>query len=479
MEPELPTIPSRLTAGHAEIDETPLSIRTLSGWGLGTLGAATLYQLLSVFLLKYLVDIVGIGAVAAGALIFATKIYDGVIDPLVGIASDRTKSRWGRRRPYILVGGMIFGLSSIATFAVPALHDSVLLLAYLAVVLLVNTTGYALVSIPYLAMPAEMTRDPHQRTRIMSFRVAGLGMAQILGPALGPFLIAWAGGGLRGYAFMGACVGTMVVAASSACFVLTAKAPVLDIEAQPRVSLGARIRTATGNTPFMVLLLVKFSNLIGVNFFFAALPFVFTVVLKRGYGALGSYFLLQAIGIFASQPVWVRLSRRLGKRLSYALAALLYALSTASWVLSGPGDSQAAVLARAIVIGVAGGGLLLAGQSMLPDAIAYDFRRTGLRREGVFAGLYTTAEKVSVAVASLLIGAILGAAGYVGGKHGDHVQTVHVVQTVGLMMLTPALFQGLSALALIFLSSAARRLSASLRGAGAAYCYKRSHRGPK
>jgi GPH family glycoside/pentoside/hexuronide:cation symporter len=423
-----------------------------AGWGIGSFSAATMYQASTVFLLHYLVDSVGFAAVTAGLLLSAVKLYDAFIDPLVGTLSDRTHSRWGRRRPYILAGGLLSALSFVMLFNLPSVEGGAAMAAYAILVLLLNTTGYALLTIPYLAMPAEMTEDPRQRTYIVSYRVAGLAMGQISGATCASLLIGAMGGGAAGHSLMAWVMGAVIAGAAYACFAMTARAPSIPHPPAPRLSPWAKIRSALSNKPFALLLLVKMANLTGVHFFFALLPFLFVSVLDLGYGALGFFFAFQAVGMFGSQPLWVRVARLIGKKNLYFLGAALWAVGTAVWAYVDPQGNMAVVAGMAFALGIAAGSLLLAGQAMLPDAIAADFEKTGLRREGLFAGVYTTVEKVSGAGAAVLIGGLLTAAGYVGAHAagGAATQTDGAMAAIKLMALAPGAFQILSAIPLLF-----------------------------
>ena len=362
-----------MTTTTAQPAQPALTRTVVAGWGLGSFAASTMFQATSVYLLHFLVDYVGLAAVIAGLIFSLTKLYDAVIDPFVGGISDRTQTRYGRRRPYIALGGVICAVSFILMFNLPRTESETLRVALAAGALLLNTTGYAILAIPYLAMPAEMTRDPKERTFIVSYRVAGIALGQIFGSTVAAWIIAAGGGGKEGHSVMAFVLGGTILTMALACFHFTAKAPSLPVAPAPRLSLIEKFRTAFSNRPFALLILLKIFNLISLNFYFGILPFLFITVLKMDYKALGLYFLIQAPCIIASQPLWVRFAKRFGKRATYWLAASVHALGTLSWLLSAPDQPMIYFVLRALVIGLSSGGLLLAGQSMLPDAISEDF----------------------------------------------------------------------------------------------------------
>lgn len=384
------------------------------GWGFGSLGMSLMFNATGLLMLRYLVDHVGLGAALAGLLIGAAKFYDAVTDPLMGTISDRTRSRSGRRRPYLLLGAAVSAISFAMIFNLAGVRDSDYLVVLVVLVLLLNATGYTIFNVPYMAMPAEMTDSYHERTSLMSFRVAAVAGGQLLASFVGPLLIVAYGGAAQGHAAMALWLALVIFAGGAVSFWMTRDAPFEpQLEAPKAVGFRGQFRTAMQNRPFMLLLGVKLTQLLGLAVFIAVLPFLFTRILKVSDAFLGLYFLFQGSLMLASQPVWVRISRRLGKRASFVVAAIIYSASGLSWLLAAPGEPTAWILARGAVAGFGAGGTLLVGQAMLPDTMEHDYRLSGVRREGVLSGVYTTVEKVAFALGPALAGLLLGAAGYI------------------------------------------------------------------
>ena len=390
------------------------------GWGIGSLGMSLMFSATGVLMLRYLTDYAGVAAGVAGLLIGLSKFYDALVDPLVGAASDRTRGRWGRRRPYLLWGGLLSAVSFALIFQLDAVDPSLKVAAAL-VVLLLNASGYALFNVPYLAMPGEMTDDYHERTRLMSFRVAAVAAGQLLAASVGPLLILAFGGGAPGHQRTAWLLAAIIAIASVASFLSTRDAPA-KLVPHAAFGLGAQVRAAFSNQPFMLLLGVKLTYLLGLSIFMAVLPYLFTWVMKVSYQYLSLYFLLQASLMLLSQPLWVAVTRRIGKKRAYVVGSLVTSLSLCSWLLAGPAEPAWAIMLRGAIYGLGGGGLMLIGQSMLPDVMEHDARLTGTRREGVLAGVYTTVEKLSFSIGPSLVGLVLEATDYVGSASGDVVQ---------------------------------------------------------
>lgn len=192
------------------------------GWGVGTLGMSALLNTYSAAAFFFLAVIVGLGPAAAGGLLFISKVYDGFTDPAMGLISDRTTTRFGRRRPYLIAGSLIAAAGFLWLFFVPTLAaaDQTYWMALAA--LLVLATGYTMFNVPYLCMPAEMLDDVHERSRLMSYRVAFISIGTFLGVALAPGLIeVFRQTGMehaQAYSAMAAVIAVIAVIASIGCF---------------------------------------------------------------------------------------------------------------------------------------------------------------------------------------------------------------------------------------------------------------------
>lgn len=412
-------------------------LKIMFGWGLGTLCMSLMFQAVSLLILRYLVDYVGLAAGVAGLLIGLGKVYDAVTDPLMGAISDRTHSRFGRRRPYLLLGSIVSAASFVLIFNLAQWTTlaPTLLLGMVIFALLLNATGYTIFNVPYLAMPAEMGLGFHERTRLMSFRAAAVAIGGVSATAGGPFLIGAFGGGVHGYSSMAWVLGGVILLAGLACAAMMRWAPTETPPEPSQFSLIEQFKTAWDNKPFMLLLGVKVGHLIGLAIYLASMPFFFGVILQVPLTYLGSYFLVQSSFILLSQLFWVKFTARVGKNRAYYLAAAFYILALFSWQLADAGESFFEIALRAVFTGTGAGGVLLIGQSLLPDTMRYDYQRTGLRREGVFAGVYTTIEKLSFAVGPAVLGLLLGWAGYVGGADAAQSETSREVIAAGVSIL--------------------------------------------
>lgn len=412
------------------------------GWGIGTLGASLLLNGFSFLVPFYLTTVLGIGAATAAGLMFAAKCWDIVFNPIVGVVSDRTETRWGRRRPFLLAGAFVAGISFAGLYAL-GLTELSQQLWFVGLVLAIVGTGYTLFNVPYMAMPAEMIDDYKDRTRMMSYRVFFIGIGTFLAGGLAQRVAEWYGGGARGYALMGLWFGAAILVFMAAAFFGTAGARFTTKE-KVRTPFVEQMRTGLANKPFVALIGTKFLQLFGLFTNTATAIFVVKFVIgEENPGTYMLYFvavagLLQILTI----PLWRHLAIRIEKQRTYIIATVLFCLVSLSWLLAGPDESLWVFCLRAAFKGTAAAGLLLMGQSMLPDAIEYDYRRTGLRREGIYSALYSFVEKVAAAIAPSVLLLVYA---WVGFQSKAPVQSEAAIQGIRIAAATlPCLYFALS-----------------------------------
>ena len=159
-------------AGITDKKDNPsqrLPIGVCIGYGSGTVGVSIMLNAVTTYYPVLMTTVLGQSPQLAGLLMMLSKLYDAVMDIVIGSLSDRTRSRWGRRRPYLLAGAFVSAASFLLIFSPPDLGNRALV-AYMMGALVVYSTGYALFNVPYVAMASEMTSDFHERTRLWSFR---------------------------------------------------------------------------------------------------------------------------------------------------------------------------------------------------------------------------------------------------------------------------------------------------------------------
>jgi GPH family glycoside/pentoside/hexuronide:cation symporter len=445
-----------------------LAKRLIVGWGLGTLPMAIYFNAFNILALRYLTDVVGLAAATAGLLISVSKIYDAVTDPLMGAISDRTKGTMGRRRPYLLLGGLLCGLSIYALFTVPqyfAPEDSALIVGGL---LIVYATCYTIYNVPYMSMPAEMTSNSKNRSEMMSYRVICIGAGGLIAGTVGPKIVGYGGGGAAGHETMGLSLGIVIAALAVVIFFVTRGAHSSSIPVQAgaaKMPMSEKLAAVWGNKPFIQLLVLKLFLLMGVAISSATLAFFIVTILGRGYGDLGTIILFTTLGQILGTPLWLKISRKLGKRRTFYASAVIFAAISMTWMFADASEPLWLTGSRVFAKGLGTGGILLISQAMLPDTIEYDRLRTGLAREGALSGLYTTIEKVAFAFGTALTGLFLDFMGYIPRAETQSSSAVSAIYACQATL--PALLMLLAAALLIFYKLTDEKLE-SMRAQGQA-----------
>jgi glycoside/pentoside/hexuronide:cation symporter, GPH family len=389
-----------------------LSRRVLLGYGIGSLGTGIYSSTPGVLLLFFMTDTLGIPASLAALGVSLPKFWDMIADPIVGGLSDRTRSRWGRRRPWLLGGSLLMFFSYVFLFTVPRFESTWASLVYVTGMFAVSATAYAIFAVPYTAMAAEMSDSSTERVRIMAYRMTLVLLGILAGSALAPMLVATLGGGRQGYAAMSIVVGSTAAGAMLLSFFSTRH---VRLHEQPvmHVTWREQMRLVLRNRQFLCLLSVYLVQLLALGTMTAATPYFAVHVLGQDEGLIGRMFLvLMGVGV-VSMPFWSAMARRYGKQRAYVAASLLYA-SASLWLLAvKPGDAPVALFAPLAFMGLAFGAQQLLPFAMLTDVINADAAACGVRREGLLSGLWVASEKAGLALGPLLAGLTLDITGFV------------------------------------------------------------------
>ncbi|MGY2084588.1 MFS transporter [Blastococcus sp. SYSU DS0539] len=408
------------------------------GYAAGSIGTAAFGTVPGLLLLYYLTDVLGVAAGIAGLVVFLPKAWDVWLNPWIGSRSDRTASRWGPRRPWMLAGGLALPPLFVLVFAGPSAPPA-LAAAWVAATFLLAATAYGCFQVPYVAQPAEITDDPDERSTLMSWRVAALALGILLAGAGAPAVVDLAGGGRGGYLAMAVFVAVLLAAGMLGAVAGTRRAPTLTrVRSEGR--LGATLALAWRSGPFRVLLTGFVVQALGIGVMLAGVPYFSEQVLGDPAAGTVLFAALVAPAILV-MPLWLRVSRRLGKRQGLVLSSALFGTG-AALLAAVPAGGTAVALPLVVLVGVGYAGMQMFPLAMLPDVIAADEAASGERRAGVFTGVWTAAETLGLAIGPGLLGALLALAGYV-STTGDEVVTQSGTAVLAVRLgftVVPALF---------------------------------------
>lgn len=381
----------------------PIPAAVLCGFGVGSLATGLFSTVPGFLLLFYMTEILHVPPALAGLAVGVPKLWSIVTDPLIGVLSDRTRSRFGRRRPFILGGGLAMAAFFAALFNLPAGLSGAPSALYEFVAYAGGMTAYAAFSVPYLAIPAEASPDPHVRTRLISARMMFVMLGIMLGMAAAPALVQAFGGGRHGYSSMSWLLAGVCMAAVGVTFWTSAR--IAQGEAPTgRSTVGDILSVIRHDRAFASLLASYVTLMTGVSVFTAAAPYFNRYILGGTLGGLGTMFLVMLSAAVVAMPVWTALAGRIPKRTLLYVAAAMFAAGTTMQLVAGPGLPAVRFLAVIAAIGAAFGGLQLLPFALLADHINAAAARSETRREGIFTGLWTSGEKVALACGPLIVG---------------------------------------------------------------------------
>jgi GPH family glycoside/pentoside/hexuronide:cation symporter len=445
------------------ISDTRVSTGIKAAWGIGSVGTVTVLTINSLLLLFFMTSVLGLAPALAGSLLFGAKLIDAIAAPVLGGVSDSWKGAMGRRAPFLLAGAFVSGLGVAMVFNPPAAFDT-MLPVWIMMSLIVIALGYTLFNVPYMAMPAEMTDMPAERTSIMSWRITFVSIGGLI-TGMVPQLVTRLGGGRTGYGIVGFILAGVVIAAMLSTFAAARRTR--QVAGGAQAGGFKRYQVVLQNRPFMLIIAAKVCQLVGLASLTASILFLMKNVLLQPESTVGLYVTAATIATISTMPVWVWLGKRFSKRNLYMAACLLFACLTSSWLLAGANEPLPLILLRGFCSGTFSGGLLLMGQSLLPDAIDADCKRSGIRREGVYAGAYSFVEKASMAFGPLLIGLILQAFHFKPSLGKAVAQPAEALTGIYIgVAIVPALLYAISVIPLLYFRLDADETAPAANSAG-------------
>ena len=416
---------------------------------LGTGGFATLPGLV---LAIYLTDTLGVAAIWASAIIGVAKLWDVIIDPVIGGRSDHSLAVTGSRRRFMFTGAALLPVFFILTFAVVPGAGPVASGIWVLIAFVLAATAFSLFQVPYIALPAELVADYDARTRLLSARVVVLTFAILLFGAGGPELVKAFSGTSDGSASNAGYLGMAVVAGVLlgvgmlvASFSAPRGAPTATTTSHSLATFYRDgLSTLRGSRPFRTLLGTFLLQALATGMMLAGAAYIAKWVLQSASGTTFLFIALIAPALVCA-PLWSRISRRTGKEWAFGLASVLFGLSALSLVMLVwmPGAWLYGPVALA---GAAYAGMQTLPMAMLPDVITDDATRNGPGRAGIFGGVWTAGETTGMALGAVALTLVLALTGYREAVAGETVQqSADAITGIVLSFsILPAILIGLS-----------------------------------
>lgn len=384
--------------------------RSYLAYGMGDFyGGGALY-ILSTLYLVFLTTIVGLSPEAAGSILLLGKVWAAVANPLVGYLSDRTQSRWGRRRSWFLWGLLpIFSLLFVPLkFASESATWCWHLFAYLAF-----DTLFTMVKVPYNSILAEMTDDYKERSQATGVRMLFSQGSTVIGAALPLTLIAWAGGGGRGYALMGLFFGLLFSLPWLFVFANTWERPgARRPKGNGFLELFRTFLSTASNRTFRIHMGMYLFAFLNLDLFNALVIFYVTLGLglepADGRNVISTIQASQVVAL----PLMTWLCVRLGNAGTYRLSLLIWGCGILALARL---HNPAWILPCAVLTGLGLSGSVMTPWNIQAFMADVDELITGQRREGVYAGAMQFCRQLAIGLGLFTTGKVLAWSGFVKG----------------------------------------------------------------
>jgi GPH family glycoside/pentoside/hexuronide:cation symporter len=401
-------------------------------YGSGDWGISSISMMRSIFYAIYLTDVVGLDPRLGsfGALIGIA--WDAINDPIIGLLSDRLRTRWGRRRPFLLWFAIPFGLSFVMLWSAPAWESETALLIYVTLTFMLADTLQTLISVPFLSLTPELTSDYDERTTLTSYRsffqLAGALSVVIAAPAIVDMVLASGGTQQQGFMLVGAIFGGIaaIPLLLIGMFIRETSRP----EQTESLPFRETLKAAWQNIPFRYAIGMYMLNWSAVDMVAVAFPYFLLYWVAQGdllatipFLGLNLAYETAFFGILMSVcilfiPFWLWVARLRNKREAYMYGMIFWVIVQLMIFTIQPGDTTW-LLVIAALAGISVSAAYVLPESLFADVIEWDELRTGRRQEGIFYGIRTLIRKLTGALVIFVTLQLLGSSGYVSPPSGS------------------------------------------------------------
>lgn len=381
------------------------------GYGLGDIYGGGYAVILSFYYLIFLTDVVRLNPGLAGTVILISKIYDAITDPFEGVISDRTRTKLGRRRPYLLAGIPLVLLTFFGLFYPVNFEQETSRFLFVLGTYLLFSTVVSIVMLNYNALQSELSLNYNERTALSSARIFFSAVSSII-CALAPMEIVKAFPDVRqGYIVMGLAIGTFF--ALPFVFTFFSVREREEFQKPPaKFNLRDTLIEPFRMKSFVYVLLMFALASVAADTVSSVTVYFMKYHIGRGNEAnyvAGSMLAFQVVAL----AFFTGYSRRTSKRQSFITGVGIWLVAMLFSILLGPQNPRFVIYLFAACVGFGLGGYFVSIYSIFPDLPDVDELRTGERREGIFGALITLVRKASGAIGIFIVSQILNWAGYV------------------------------------------------------------------
>jgi len=380
-------------------------------YGFGDIGFSMTGTIIAAYFPIFLTDVVGIAPAVAAIGLFIGKSWDYINDPLIGYLSDRTRTRWGRRRPFLLFGALPYGLAFAFLWWKPPLESQTALLVFYTFMFVLYDAAGTVVGMPYFALTPELTEDYDERTELTGYRMFFSILGGLVSFVIPMMIIGTMSPENTGNVFrMGLIFGAASFIPLYFVFFGTKEKPYFKKLERPK--LFASLKSALKNRPFVFSAVIYLFTWTSMHIIEANLLFYIKYVVKREGMTeiiMGTIFVTAILSL----PLWNWVSKKFNKRLAYIYGIAFWAVVQILLITVTDSSSLVYLLSLCFLAGIGVGAAHVLPWAMIPDAIEVDELDTGKRHEGMFYSLVTLMSKTTNSIAVPLALAVLDFSGYI------------------------------------------------------------------
>lgn len=379
-------------------------------YGAGDGGFSLTTTILGAYFAIFLTDVVGISPGVAGAAIFIGRSWDYINDPLIGHISDRTRTRWGRRRPFLLFGALPFALAFSLLWWRPPWDHEIYLAAYYALAYIIFDSAATFVYMPYFALTPELTENYDERTALTSYRMFFSIVGSLIAFTLPLMLIgSFQAENASNVYRMGLLSGMISALLLWITFFGTRERRDHMLESPSGIKQS--VRAAMKNRPFLFSMGIFLFTWVSIDILQASLLFFIKYVVQRESQSdlfMGLIFITAIIAL----PLWGWVSRQWNKNRAYIFGISFWAFVQIGLISLNPTSGLSWIMGLCVLAGIGVGAAHVLPWAIIPDAIEWDEWQTGERHEGMFYSLVTLAQKIASSIAIPLALLFLELSGY-------------------------------------------------------------------
>jgi GPH family glycoside/pentoside/hexuronide:cation symporter len=405
-----------------------LTLKTKIGYAFGDFGGSIVFQSVTLFAVFYFTEVFGLAPAAAGVVFAIAKLWNAICDPAIGSFTDRVRTRWGQKRPFLLFGAIPLGVSFFLLFAAPPIESK---FAYALVTFLLFSSAYSFVGVPYGAITASITSDPKERSKLTAYRMAFAILATLLVGGLTKPIVGAFASPQEGFRAVGIFYGVLAALFTWVTFFTTYERQASTADTSGGIRQGMKLLVS--NKPFLLLSGSIIVHLAAITVIATLVNYYFKYNLQaEAFTPIA--FVCMFVSAAAALPLWLKVDARVGKRKAFNAGMLLLCAALAGLcIFEKPAPWQ--VVPFMIVAGIGMSTIYIFPWSMIPSTVDYSEWKMGTRREGLLYGFFYFAFKASAALGGLVAGLGLDMVGYVASPENIQNSTQTAGALTGMRLL--------------------------------------------